>query len=367
MHRNFLDPLLENLAERPTKSRILSAAAELHLPTADTHAPADPSLQRDGCPRSLPRARQVRRTVLERLAKTWRAEGVRGVVARAGMRIGKGLADAFARLLPAASRSSGRQQTEEELIRDSAEYWNRGDRAGVDLKDYSHWQGAGPWHDRERWLQLGRPHVRLYEKLRHVTATATPASRVVEWGCGGGANAIHFIRDTREFCGVEISQASLDECRRVLHEAGFDSFRPVLIDADAPEQALQRAGDGYDLFLSTYVFELIPSQSYGERILRIAHQMLRPGGLALVQIRYDDGSERSSQKDRDYFRNSTRFTSYRIDQFWAILETIGFEPEFVWLARRQTAEFSGDLYAYFGMRKRESAASDATVVDGSVS
>lgn len=297
--------------------------------------------------------------MLDRVAQIWRTEGVRGVVSRSGVLVGQKIADSFARLLPAASRTAGSQQTEAELIRDSAAYWNDGDRAGVDLKDYSHWQGAGPWQDRERWLQLGRPHVRLYEKLRQVTATTAPANRVVEWGCGGGANAIHFISDAREFCGIEISQASLDECGRVLREAGFGSFRPVLIDADAPEQAVERAGDGYDFFLSAYVFELIPSQSYGERILRVAHRMLRPGGLALVQIRYDDGSQRSNQKDRDYFRNSTRFTSYRIEQFWAILEEIGFVPEFVWLVRQKTTEFSGDLYAYFGMRKPEPAKAGA--------
>lgn len=304
--------------------------------------------------------------MLRSVFETWRAEGARGVICRGGVRIGQGIADAFARLLPTANRSSRRQQTEEELIRDSAEYWSRGDRAGVDLKDYSHWQGAGPWQDKDRWLQLGRPHVRLYEKLRQVTATA-PAGRIVEWGSGGGANAIHFIQGAREFCGIEISQASLDECRRVLLEADFDSFRAVLIDAEAPEQALQQAGDGYDFFLSAYVFELIPSQAYGERILRIAHQLLRPGGLALVQIRYDDGSERSTQKSRDYFRDSTRFTSYRIEQFWATLENIGFVPEFVWLARNQTDEFSGDLYAYFGMRKPEAEGESLATLAGACS
>jgi SAM-dependent methyltransferase len=263
------------------------------------------------------------------------------------------ITEALRQLRMAARRRLGRSQPEHELIRDSGDYWNGSTPAGVDLKDYSHWQGAGPWKDSERWLALGRPHLELYEKLLRLTATARRPVRILEWGCGGGANAVHFFPLASEFSGIEISQASLDECRRVLHLAGFDAFRGTLIDAAQPESALRLAGDGYDFFLSTYVFELIPGKKYGERILRTAHAMLQPGALGLIQIRYDDGSERSSQKSIDYFRDCTRFTSYRVEEFWLLLERVGFLPEFVWLAPHQTNEFSGDLYAYFTIRKPE--------------
>lgn len=259
-------------------------------------------------------------------------------------------------------RALGRGQDEAELIRDSARYWQRGDESGIDLKDYSHWRGAGPWQDTERWLKLGQPHVRLYRQLLRCTETPPSSPRIVEWGCGGGANAIHFVDHASEFCGIEIVQASLDECRQVLRDAGFTAFRGALIDAEAPERALELAGDGYDFFLSTYVFELIPGRNYGERILRQGWRMLRPGGLALIQIRYDDGTDRSSQKHLDYFSHSTRFTSWRIDEFWTLLQAVGFEPVFVWLAPHKTDEFSGDLYAYFGARKPEGTVADAAPV-----
>jgi SAM-dependent methyltransferase len=302
----------------------------------------------------------MNQSLLRRTLETWQAEGPRGVAVKGRDRIRHEIVQAARRFRYFVLRTLGRGQKEDELIRDSVEYWNRGERFGVDVKDYSHWRGAGPWKDDERWMALGRPHRRLYDQLRNITGTS-PARRIVEWGCGGGANAVHFISEAREFCGIEISQASLDECQRVLQEAGFDGFKGVLIEAEHPEGAVQSAGEGFDFLLSTYVFELIPSRKYGERILRVAHQMLRPGGLALVQIRYDDGSERSSQKNLDYFRDCTRFTSYRIEEFWAITEAIGFIPEFVWLAPRQTEEFSGDLYAYFGMRKPVTARNEVPV------
>lgn len=245
----------------------------------------------------------------------------------------------------------GKGQSEAELASVTMRYWNQGDKAGVDLKDYSHWAGAGPWQDREKWLALGRVHFEMYAQLCLLTGTPRPLGNAVEWGSGGGANAIHFIQEVQTFCGIEIAQASLDECGRVLKEAGFHGFQPVLISAENPEQALELAPGPFDLFLSTYVFELLPGRSYGERILRIASQLLTPGGLALIQIRYDDGSPRSSQKNTDYFRHSSRFTSYRVEEFWVLAQKLGFEPRYVTLVPKQIPGFSGDLYAYFAMTK----------------
>jgi SAM-dependent methyltransferase len=191
----------------------------------------------------------------------------------------------------------------------------------------------------------------MYEQLCRVTGLQRPLRNAVEWGSGGGANAIHFIREVGEFCGIEIAQASLDECGRVLAEAGFHGFRPVLIPAESPEEALERARGPFDFFLSTYVYELLPGRAYGERVTRIAWQLLRPGGVALIQIRYDDGSPRSTQKHADYFRHSTRFTSYRVEEFWLLAEKAGFVPRYVTLVPRKTEQFSGDLYAYFVLSK----------------
>lgn len=248
-------------------------------------------------------------------------------------------------------RMTGRGQSEAELVRATTRYWNEGDKAGIDLGDYSHWLGRGPWQDREKWLALGRVHFEMYEQLCQVTNTTRPLRNCVEWGCGGGANAIHFINEVQAFCGIEIADASLKECGRVLEEAGFTGFQPVLIPAETPERAAELAPGPFDFFLSAYVFELLPSKAYGERVARVAWQLLKPGGLALIQIRYDDGSPRSTQKNIDYFRHASRFTSYRVEEFWTMMEAIGFQPVYVRLVPRQVPGYSGDRYAYFMMRK----------------
>jgi hypothetical protein len=274
------------------------------------------------------------------LRNEFTASGVPGVSRRIldGVRLG-------------IARLTGRGQSEDELLATSQRYWNEGDIDGIDLKDYSHWEGSGPWQDREKWLALGRVHFEMYKTLCLVTGTNRPPKRMIEWGSGGGANAIHFVKEVDHFCGVEIAQASLDECRRVLREAAYESFEPILISASEPEQVLGLAQGAYDFFLSTYVFELIPSKSYGERVCRIAYELLKPGGLGLIQIRYDDGSERSKQKHADYFRHSSRFTSYRVEEFWILLHEIGFHPQSVFLVPNRVEPFSGDLYAYFSFVK----------------
>ena len=248
-------------------------------------------------------------------------------------------------------RQVGRGESERALIAANQRYWTAGREEGVPFEDYSHWLGFGPWKDRDRWLKLGQAHFGMFERLCLVTGTRRPVRRIVEWGSGGGANAIHFIREAEEFCGVEISDASLKECQRVLSAAGYQGFVPVLIRADAPEQALTSAGTGFDFFLSTYVFETLPTRSYGERVLRVALGLLRPGGLALVQIRYDDGSSRGAQQKLDYFRHAYRFTSYRVEEFWKIAAAVGFRPEYVTLIPDWAEGFSGDLYAYFALVK----------------
>jgi len=274
------------------------------------------------------------------MQRTHAAKGWSGVFVLLGRQVGY-----------AALGLLGRNQSERSLMKSAKEYWSEGNRFGVDLKDYSHWLGAGPWQDRERWLNLGRVHRIMFDRLCSVAAVSRPLRRAVEWGVGGGANAVHFIEEVEEYCGIEIAQASLDESRRVLGESGIGRFRPVLIDAELPEQALERAGDGFDFFLSTYVFELLPGKWYGERVLAIAFKLLRPGGFAIIQIRYDDGSARSRQHGVNYYKNSARFTSFRIDEFWRLALRAGFRPEYVTLVPERTAEYSGDLYAYFSLTK----------------
>lgn len=179
---------------------------------------------------------------------------------------------------------------------------------------------------------------------RFFSSEGRPAPEtVLEWGPGGGANVVHFLGWARRYIGVDISAANLEECRRQTAERQLSEFVPIHIEANAPEAVLEKTPGPCDLFLSTAVFQHFPSREYGIRITGIARKLLKPDGLALIQIRYDNGQPSFFAKRRDYRRNVLTFTSYRIDEFWNIAREAGFDPACVTLEPRTN-------YAFFFLR-----------------
>ena len=77
---------------------------------------------------------------------------------------------------------------------------------------------------------------------------------------------------------------------------------------------------------------------------RIAHRLLTTPGIALIQTRYDDGSERYGSKGRNYAQDVATFTSYGVDEYWQIAADAGFEPLAVVLRPHVR-------YAYYFLKK----------------
>jgi hypothetical protein len=147
---------------------------------------------------------------------------------------------------------------------------------------------------------------------------------------------------------VDISTNTLTECAKQVAAVCDTPFQPVRIDVATPEDALRQITDPCDIFVSFYVFELIPTPEYGERILRIAHQLLAPGGLALIQIKYDDG--RWLTKSRRRFRTSTlaETTTYPIASFWTLASRCGLTPHMIHLVPKDELD---ERYAYYLLTK----------------
>jgi len=189
-------------------------------------------------------------------------------------------------LVRRALAAIGFTQPDEKISADAQLYWTA--TRGRRWKSDSHWRDSDVFDGRDLWTRIGERHLRTFECGARMVEFARPWHRVVEWGCGGGANAVHFAPRCTEFVGVDVSQESLDECGRQIAGVCDTPFRPVLIEVSEPERATAEIGDGCDIFLCCYVFELIPSPEYGVRLLRIAHDLLSPGGLALTEIKYDE-------------------------------------------------------------------------------
>lgn len=248
----------------------------------------------------------------------------------------------------AVRNAIGFGEPEAKLIGDSQTYWN--DSADRSLKQNSHWRGVGIFADDSRWLALGREHLQLYEEFARALDLKCWPRRIVEWGCGGGMNAVHLAGPADEFYGVDISSSSLEECGKQMRAAGLPNFSPVLIDAAEPEAALHKVKNPCDLFISTYVFELLPTPEYGIRVLRIAHELLAPGGIAIIQIKYSEGNAKTQSRAWAYAKNLAWNATYRIEEFWRAAQECNLTPKLVKLLPRQPL-VNDRNYAYFLLQK----------------
>jgi SAM-dependent methyltransferase len=231
------------------------------------------------------------------------------------------------------------------LTRDALQYWSgtRDDR----LLNDSHWRKGSKFEDIALWTAMGQEHLQLFQRLRRTAVEPAPLKRIVDWGCGGGANAVSFAPLAQEFIGVDIVAENVDECARQVALACSTRFLKVVADIACPEDTAREIPGPCDLFLCMYVLELVPTQAYGLRLMRIAYDLLASGGQAFVQIKYATGSWRTRPRQRRY-RSSVAGVTYRIDEFWTAMVNIGFRPEALALVPKNELD---ERYAYFLLSK----------------
>ncbi|MFK0244704.1 class I SAM-dependent methyltransferase [Amycolatopsis azurea] len=259
---------------------------------------------------------------------------------------GKRLAVTAEDLLQRTLSAAGLRQPDSTIAADAQDYWRRpnGSRWAAD----SHWREAPAFRGTDLWDRIGVDHLDLFEAGARMAGFSRSWDRVIEWGCGGGANAVRFAPRAKEFIGVDISRDSLAECGRQIESVCDTAFLPVAVEVADPESALGDIDGVCDVFLCFYVFELIPSPEYGERLLRVAHDLLAPGGLALIQIKYETGDWRTKSRRRSYRRGLANMTTYSIHGFWELAGRCGLVPRGVRLVPRNELD---ERYAYFFLSK----------------
>lgn len=242
----------------------------------------------------------------------------------------------------------GLDHPESRLDRDSQSYWNSTQKDGS-WKSNSHWRDGSAFADGDTWLAVGEEHLALFDRFARAVQYDKPLGRVVEWGCGGGANAVHFAPRSQEFVGVDVTADTLSECERQVRTVCDTPFTPVLAEVADPESAALRVPRPCDLFLCFYVFELVPTPEYGLRLLRIAWELLADDGLAVVQIKYRTDSWRTRSRRRRYGSSTNAsMTTYRIDEFWTAATQCGLRPQLITLVPKNALD---ERYAYFLLTK----------------
>ncbi|VVJ17664.1 Uncharacterised protein [Amycolatopsis camponoti] len=267
---------------------------------------------------------------------------VLSTVKRTVKQFAKSAEDVVQRLLAAA----GARQSESRLAADSQAYW--AGAGGDRWRANSHWRAAHVFDHDDLWQRIGLDHLAMADRGARMIGFDRPWSRIVDWGCGGGANAVAFAPRAAEYVGVDVSAETLETCEKEVAAVCDTPFTGLRIDVEDPEAVLRRISPPYDLFLCFYVFELIPSPEYGARLLRIAEQLLGSGGAALIQIKYTTGTWRTRPRRRAYRTGLAEMTTYTVPEFWELATACGLTPHSVQLVPRNELD---ERYAYFLLTK----------------
>lgn len=196
-------------------------------------------------------------------------------------------------------------------------------------RDQSHWRGHGRWKDTARWAGIGQATVKELELAASYVGSAElldGGATILEWGPGGGTNLHALSSRAKQLVAVDISAKNLEESGRVLAEEGFDRFLPIHLTAE-PSSIHDVLPPSIDVFVSTAVFQHFPSKEYGREVLEVVSAHMRPGGIGYVQIRYDNGTRKYAPKTlAEYKAKHITATSYRLDEFWDLLDSVGLQP-----------------------------------------
>jgi cyclopropane fatty-acyl-phospholipid synthase-like methyltransferase len=233
---------------------------------------------------------------------------------------------------------------EDKIIAESQQYWN--DPSRQELQQFTHNRGAGVFKDEEKWLSIGRRSLDIFQELAKAVPQSQPLTNILEWGCGGGANALSFAPLAQTFYGLDISKDALKECASQLEREGIRNYRMVEINATDPEKALQDIQVPIDLFFCIHVMEVFPSKNYTERILAITSKLLRTGGMAFLQYKYTTPSWDTQPKRWSYSSDPPNMTTYWIDEFWQVCEKHGLVPQVMKLVPPRNQQDTGRRYAY---------------------
>jgi ubiquinone/menaquinone biosynthesis C-methylase UbiE len=128
--------------------------------------------------------------------------------------------------------------------------------------------------------RLQDQHDALVDLLHHDTAYA-PGSRVLEAGCGTGAQTVTLVANSPEarFTSVDVSEASLAEARRRPGVEGVEFVQADVFD-------LPFADASFDHAFVCFVLEHVPEPVAALEALK---RVIRPGGTITV-IEGDHGS-----------------------------------------------------------------------------
>jgi 2-polyprenyl-3-methyl-5-hydroxy-6-metoxy-1,4-benzoquinol methylase len=154
-------------------------------------------------------------------------------------------------------------------LRDVYTFWNSGD-CGVPFLE----KRGG---EREAFAAYREARYRTEWQIPMFAAFADArGKRVLEIGCGNGADAITFAKHGAAYVGVDLTDAAVDATRRHLAAEGLEGRCGL-----ANVERLCYAKESFDI---VYSFGALHHTSSPENAVHEVWRVLKPGGVALIML-----------------------------------------------------------------------------------
>jgi cyclopropane fatty-acyl-phospholipid synthase-like methyltransferase len=151
----------------------------------------------------------------------------------------------------------------------------------------------------------------LLEKL-------SPASRVLDLGCGAGVPITRALAQRFEVVGLDFSARQIELARRQVSIA-----RLVIGDISSCEFAT----GSFDAVVSFFAIFHTRRESHGDLFRRI-HRWLKPGGYFLATLSLHSEADYT---EPDFYGAEMYWSNFGLDEYRQLLRTTGFELLDYWL------------------------------------
>jgi len=134
---------------------------------------------------------------------------------------------------------------------------------------------------------FGNIDIYLFDQL--LKGTYDNCNTILDAGCGGGRNLVHFLRSRYSVYGVDPNPEAIEAVKKL--SQNLAPANPLSNFIVAPAEALPFDDNSFDLVISSAVLHFAHSDEHFESMLHSMWRVLKPGGYLFARLASDIGLE----------------------------------------------------------------------------
>ena len=134
---------------------------------------------------------------------------------------------------------------------------------------------------------FGNIDIYLFDQL--LKGTYDNCNTILDAGCGGGRNLVHFLQSGYSVYGVDPNPEAIEAVKRL--SQNLAPSNPLSNFVVAPAEVLPFEDNSFDLMISSAVLHFAHSDEHFERMLHSMWRVLKPGGYLFARLASDIGLE----------------------------------------------------------------------------